>query len=185
MNWLDIVLAAICLSSIIAGLKAGFARIVVGLAATLLAFLSAAYFYDVAGAWAEPYVSAKPVANFVGFLLVLFGVLAAGAILGRLLAKLLKWVGLSWLDRLAGAAAGALRGALIGVVLLVGLVAFLPGDPPRPVAQSRIAPHLLPAASLLPAATREELRGRFDSTAAKLRKYWFEPLLQRLERHEL
>lgn len=184
MNWLDIVLAIIVLSSAFAGLKAGFARILVGLAATVLAFLSAAYFYDIAGAWAEPYVSAKPVANFVGFLLVLFGVLAAGAIVGRLLAKLLKWVGLSWLDRLAGGAAGVVRGALIALVILVGIVAFLPGDPPKPVAESRIAPHMLPAASILTAAARDELRGRFDTTSAKLRKYWFEPLRERLRRSE-
>ena len=58
------------------------------------------------------YVSSRAIANLIGFFVDLRGaVLMLGAIVGRILAKFFKWVGLSWLDRLLGGAFGLVRGA--------------------------------------------------------------------------
>ena len=102
MTWLDMILAGILIVSTAAGFMKGFFRLGIGLAATVLAFLLAGWFYADASAWAIPYTSSKGVANFVGYLIVFFSIMIAGALLGRLMAKLFKWIGLSWLDRAGG-----------------------------------------------------------------------------------
>ncbi len=40
------------------------------------------------------YVSSRAIANLIGFFVIFFGVLILGAIVGRILAKFFKWVGL-------------------------------------------------------------------------------------------
>src|SRR5262245_44554429 len=99
MNWLDIVLGAILAGSTISGFVKGFARTVIGITATVLAFVLALWFYPAAGSIFSDYVSSRAVANFLGFLVVSALVILAGALLGRLLAMVFKWAGLSWLDR--------------------------------------------------------------------------------------
>ncbi|MBM3785235.1 MAG: CvpA family protein [Acidobacteria bacterium] len=176
MNWLDIFLSAAIAGSTIGGLMKGFARVTIGLAATVLAFLLASWYYVPAGEWSLPYVSAKGVANCIGFVTVFGGVAALGALLGRLAAKFFKWVGLSWLDRLAGGALGVLRGGLVGLVVVLMLSAFLPGDPPKVIAESQIAPYILDGANVLSIATPKEMKEQFRQTYEKLKKHWLDPI---------
>jgi membrane protein required for colicin V production len=174
VNWLDIVLLIIFAGSVIAGFRKGFARVAVGLAATVMGLLLGIWFYGVAGAFLLPYVSYRGLANFAGFCLVLFGVLLAGALVGWLLAKLLKWAGLGWLDRLLGAAFGLLRGVLIGVGLVLVLVAFAPKPPPRSVVESRLAPYLIDTARVVAAIAPRELRDGFQAGYEHVKKTWNE-----------
>ncbi len=184
MNWLDMLLGGILVTSTIAGLVKGFFRLGIGLAATFLAFLLASWFYATAGEWAIPYTSSRGVANFVGYLLVFFGVMAAGALLGRILAHFFKWIGLSWLDRTGGGVLGLIRGGLIALVIVLMISAFLPGDPPRAIVQSRIAPYVLDAADLLAMTTSPEMKQQFRQTYEKTKKAWIDPVRDRLEKIE-
>ncbi|MBL8238064.1 MAG: CvpA family protein [Bryobacterales bacterium] len=184
MNWLDVVLGGILLASTVAGFMKGFFRLGIGLAATFLAFLLASWFYADAGAWALPYTSSTGVANFVGYVLVFVGVMAAGALLGRLLAHLFKWIGLSWMDRAGGGLLGLLRGGLVSLVIVLMISAFLPGDPPRAIVQSRVAPYVLDGAQLLSLTTSPEMRQQFRQTYEKTKKAWVDPIRDRLEKIE-
>jgi membrane protein required for colicin V production len=184
MNWLDIVLGGILAVSTAAGLMKGFFRLGIGLAATFLAFLLASWFYADAGEWAVPYTSSRGVASFVGYVLIFLGVTVAGSILGRLMAKLFKWIGLSWLDRLGGGALGLIRGGLICLAIVLIISAFLPGDPPRAIFGSRVAPYILDAASVLSLTTSPDMKQRFRQTYEKTKRAWVDPVRERFEKIE-
>jgi len=184
MNWLDLVLGGVLIVSTLAGFLTGFLRLSIGLAATFVAFLLASWFYTDAGAWATPYTSSKGVANFVGYLLVFFSVIAAGALLSRLLVLFFKSIGFSWLDRAGGGALGLLRGGLISLVIVLTISAFLPGDPPPVIVQSRIAPYILEGSNLLALTTSPEMRQQFRQTYEKVKKAWVDPVRDRFEKLE-
>lgn len=179
MNWLDVVLALVLAASVAAGFARGFARVGIGLAATLIGLVLGIWFYGTAGAFVLPYVSSRGLANFIGFLLVFFGVLLAGSVVGWILAKLLKWAGLGWLDRLMGAGVGLLRGIIIAVALVMALVAFAPKPPPRSVVESRLAPYVIDAARVLAAVAPRELRDGFHAGYEHVKKIWSDTIQKR------
>ena len=188
MNWLDIVLAIILGGSIVAGFARGFARVGVGLAATIVGLILGIWFYGAAGAFLLPYVSHRGFANLAGFLLVFFGVLLVGSLVGWMLAKLLKWAGLGWLDRLMGAVFGLLRGLLIGIGLVMALLAFAPKPPPSSVVESRLAPYVIDAARVLVAIAPRELRDGFHASYERVKKIWSDAVrkgIHELPRREL
>lgn len=174
MNWLDIVLVVILVCSVIAGFRKGFARVSVGLVATLIGLILGLWFYGAAGAFLLPYVSYRGLANFIGFCLIFVGVLLAGSLVGWLLAKLLKWAGLGWLDRLMGAVLGVLRALLIGIGLVLALLSFAFKPPPQSVVQSRLAPYVIDAARVLVVIAPRELRDAFQSGYDHVKKVWNE-----------
>lgn len=172
MNWLDIVLILILASSVFSGFASGMARVVVGMGATVLAIILSIWFYGSVAAAFQEYVSSRPVANILGFIVLFVAILLAGALLAALLARLFKWVGLGWLDRLLGGALGLLRGILISIVLIMIVVAFTPNPPPRSVINSRIAPYIAGAASVLTAITPHELQDGFRENYEHVKKAW-------------
>ena len=50
MNWFDLVLVVIIAASALAGLRTGFARVVLGLAATVVGLLAGFWCYRIVGA---------------------------------------------------------------------------------------------------------------------------------------
>ncbi len=172
MNWLDIVLLILFALFVFEGLRHGFSRVAIGLIATVLGLFLASWFYGVAGAFLMPYVSSKSIANIGGFLMVFFGVQIAGALLGWLLSRMFKWTGLSWLDRILGAALGALKAALVGIILVMILLAFPIRQVPASVAQSQLAPHLVEAAYVLVYMTPREFKDGFLATYDRIKKIW-------------
>jgi membrane protein required for colicin V production len=181
VNWLDYVLVVILALSVASGLKLGFARAGIGIAATILGFLCGAWFYRMGASLYADWVSSQALANLLGFLTIFFGVQAAGAILGRLLAMLFKWIGLSWLDRLLGGAFGLARGAVIGIILVMAMVALAPNPPPRSVVNSRIAPYLAEASNLVVAITPRELKDSFYKGYEQAKREWTEMFRKRKE----
>ena len=91
-------------------------------AALVVGMLCGFWFYGIVAAYVIDYVTSRAIANLIGFFVILIGVLILGAIIGRILAKVFKWVGLSWLDRLLGGAFGIVRGFLIAAVIVSALV---------------------------------------------------------------
>jgi membrane protein required for colicin V production len=182
MNWLDIVLALILAASTVSGVVKGLARTVVGISATVLAFLLAVWFYGIAGELFAEYVSSKAVSNFLGFLLIFGLVILGGALLGRLLQALFKWAGLSWLDRLTGGCFGVARGLLIAVVIVMVLMAFSANPPPKSVSGSALAPYVIDAARLASRVARRELSDGFQASYEKIRQTWTRTLEKGIER---
>src|ERR1700683_3771707 len=141
MNWLDVVLICLLAASGAGGFSRGLVRQVFGLAAAVAGLICGAWFYRMAAEPLRPYVGSEAVANLCGFLLIFVGAMALGWMVSALIGMLVKAVGLSWLNRLAGAAFGIVRGVVIGVAVITAIVAFAPGkdatDPPQAVVHSR------------------------------------------------
>ncbi|MCL5743152.1 MAG: CvpA family protein, partial [Acidobacteria bacterium] len=97
-----------------------------------------------------------------------------GALVGKLLGLLLKWAGLSWLDRLMGGVFGLLRGLVFAIALVLALLAFTPNPPPRSVVQSRIAPYVIDAAHLCANLAPREVRDRVAQSYEEVKKAWAE-----------
>lgn len=173
MNWLDYVLLAILLFSTVMSARKGFSREVIGLAAAFLALVLAMWFYGLAGSWLIPYVSSPRVANLLGFFLVVIAVLICGWMLGSLVRRFLRTVGLSFFDRLLGAAFGLVRGLLIAMALLTAFLSFGPqvdsNTVPASMLHSRLAPYVLDASHVIVAVAPMELKSRFRKQYAQVK----------------
>ena len=136
--------------------RKGFSREIIGLAAALLALVLGMWFYGLAGSFLMPYVSSPRVANLIGFLLVVIGCAAAAAAsLGWIVSRFLRTIGLSFFDRLLGAAFGLVRGLLIAIALLTAFMAFGPQVDSRTVSRPRCyTRELRQSGSLAPRSSR-------------------------------
>ncbi|HEU0138875.1 MAG TPA: CvpA family protein [Bryobacteraceae bacterium] len=172
MNWFDIVLLIIVGSSTVAGFLKGFVRVALGLVATVAAFLLSLGFYRMAGGWFTPVVDSPNTAKLLGFVTIFIGVLLLGWLAGILLSRLLRAVGLSWVDRLGGAVAGAARGIVFAIVILTIVVTFK--SDPRFVAESQYAPYVVRASHVAVQFAPRELNDAFHSGYQRLRQAWSE-----------
>jgi membrane protein required for colicin V production len=173
VNWLDYVLIAILLCSVIMSARRGFSREIIGLAAALFAMVLGMWFYGLAGSYVQPYVSSTRVANLIGFLLVVFAVLLAGGMIGWIVNRFLRTVGLSFFDRVLGAAFGLVRGVLVAMALLTAFMAFGPNVDARTasssVVHSQIAPWVLSASHAFVAIAPMELKSSFRQQYAQVK----------------
>jgi membrane protein required for colicin V production len=174
MNWLDILLLILILFSVVTSFLKGFARVAVGLIASVAAVVCGLWLYGTAGSWLQDYVSSRQLANFCGFALVFVGVLLAGALVSWTLGKLFKWTGLSWLDRLMGAAVGLVRGLLISTAIVMAITAFSPKPPPESVVHSKVAPYVMGASRAMVAIAPREVKDAFHESYEKVRGMWDE-----------
>ena len=172
MTSLDWILAAVLAWSFVGGMMAGFARVCVGIAAGLFAVLLSFWYYRMPAAWLNDFFESKPAANVIGFLLIFVTVLILGGLVGRLLASIFKWAGLSWLDRLLGGGFGILRGALLVAGLGAVIMAFAPNPPPRWIAKSQLLPYVSDFSRVLAAAAPIELKTKLDENLARIREVW-------------
>lgn len=186
MNWLDVALAIVLVSSVASAWKKGFVRESIGLAASVIGLLCGAWFYRMPSEVLRPYLSSREVANLCGFLLIFVGVILLGWLVSRLVGMVVKVVGLSWLDRLLGAAFGAARGVIVCVAVITAMVAFAPGSdpktPPQAVVNSRMAPYMIDAAHVLTMATPKELRDEFARRYEQIKRIWEDALKHGLRR---
>jgi membrane protein required for colicin V production len=171
-DWFDVLLALIILMSVVAGLKSGFARVIVGLIATIAGVLVGFWCYRIAGAKLTPYVSTTALADMLGFLIIFFGIVIMGALLAALLANLFRWIGLSWFDHFLGGIAGFVRGILIVAGVAAVLVAFVPSPVPAFVTNSRILPYASHVAAALAEAAPRDLKDSFFQEWQNLKQFW-------------
>jgi len=182
MNWLDWLLVAFLVMSIANGFQEGFVRMGIGFAALIAGFFGASWFTGIVAASILPYVHSKPVSYLLGYMLIFFGVMIFGSIVGAFLARVLKIVGLSWMDRLLGGAFGIVRGFIVVVVVAMVMTAFAPKALPRAIDNSRFAPYVLGASRVLTAATPFEIRDGFDRAYKEVQGLW-EEALKRKPKH--
>ncbi len=121
MTGLDIaVLAVVVLSTLLAFLR-GVVRELIALVSWVAAVVLALVFGGELAA-VLPGLEASPAARHVlAFVLIFIGVLVAGAVIALVLSKMIRAVGLGFLDRFLGAFFGLARG--VAIVLLFVLVA--------------------------------------------------------------
>ena len=172
MNWIDLLLLIVIGASVLTGFAAGFARVGVGFIAMIVGLFCGFWFYGIVAAYVLDYVSSRAIANLAGFFVIFAGVLMVGALVGRILAKFFKWVGLSWLDRLLGCAFGLVRGLFIGAGMVTVLLAFSPSPPPGSVLDSKLMPYVITASGIFAALTPREIKDDFYATRDKVQAEW-------------
>jgi membrane protein required for colicin V production len=172
VNWLDILLVIIIGYAVLAGFLRGFAREGIGLAAMIAGLICAFWFYGTVASFLTPYIRSREVASVLGFLLVFISVIVVGALLGRLISKLLRVAHLGFLDRLMGAGFGFVKGVLTSSIIVLLLMAFTPKPPPRSVVESRYAPYVVDTSRIIVSAAPHELKDGFQRSYAKVKQVW-------------
>jgi membrane protein required for colicin V production len=175
-NWFDIVLVLLIVASAVAGLRTGFARVIIGLVATVAGFIAGFWCYRlVAGQLMDWTRIDERWANILGFLIVFVGVLILGALVAALLAKLFRWMGLSWFDHLLGGVAGFVRGVLVIAVLADIVVAFAPSPIPAFIQSSRVLPYASELGIAIAQLAPRELKDSFNQQMDNLKQLWAVP----------
>jgi len=126
MVWIDWVIVIVMAVSVISGLAQGFFRSACGLAGLVIGLEVASWNYGRVSALLLPLFRVKAISDAVGFILIAVLVLAIFAIIGALLAKAFKLIGLGCLDGLAGAVFGFFQGILLVTLGILAIVAFFP-----------------------------------------------------------
>ncbi len=174
MSLLDLLLALIVGTSIVAGFIGGFARVGIGFCAAIAGVVFGFWFYKMPAAWFHKFIASQPLSNIFGFLVVFWAILAVGAILAKIVSTLFKWTGLSFIDRILGGAFGAVRGAVIGVGFVAVLLAFAPKPLPNWMVTSKLLPYAVDASNLLASVAPSELKDAFHEGMDEIRKDWDE-----------
>jgi len=126
MTLVDWVVIGILVCAVIGGLMEGFFRSICGLLGVVLGLVVAAWNYLRVAALILPLVRIPAIANTIGFLLIALVVMGLIGLVGNLLAKTFRLLGLGWLDGLAGAVFGFFQGVLLIVIGILVVVAFYP-----------------------------------------------------------
>lgn len=172
MSLLDIVLIAIVGASVVSGFMAGFARAGIGLLAAITGVIFGFWFYSIPAEWIHRFISSVAFSNLMGFLVVFFACTVLGGLTGNLLAKLLKWTGLSWLDRIMGAGFGLVRGGLAAVALVSVLMAFTPRPVPAWMTGSALLPYAIDGSNIIASLAPRALKDPVRDTIREVRQAW-------------
>lgn len=167
-NWLDWILAAIVVVSVVAAIKRGFVQELISIAAVVIGLVVAALGYSRAALWFDDLTKSHQISLGLGFLVLFVGVLVAGAVIALLARKLIKTAGLEWFDRFLGGVFGLVRGVLVDCILLLALMAF--AIKPEAVRQSSLAPYVTAGTRVVALVMPENLRAQFRLGFEKFRQ---------------
>ena len=135
LNWIDLTVIIIIVFSGVFAFFKGFIRealSIIGLiASTALSFR----FYKPFSVYLKSIIAAKPLREFVSFLIIFFFLLAIVALLSYLAKKIFQKAGLSFYDKLLGLLFGVVRGILIAYILIIIIEAT--GISPKDLKSSR------------------------------------------------
>lgn len=131
--WLDVIILVILCAGALQGLRRGLVRQLLDVAGMIAAMVLAYRMYpQVGGAVSGWFHLSQPLANIVGFALVLVAIGLAVGTIGSMISGMLKMTGLGWADQLGGAGVGLVKSFLLIALLLMLLVSL----PIEPVAQT-------------------------------------------------
>jgi membrane protein required for colicin V production len=126
VTWIDWLIVIAMGMAIYGGLKQGFLRSVCSLGGLFFGLMLAAWNYDVVAGLFLPIVRFEALANVLGFLLVVFVVTLIANMVGWMLHRTARTVGLGWLDRLLGGVFGFFQGWLMVTIVILLAAAFFP-----------------------------------------------------------
>jgi membrane protein required for colicin V production len=146
MNWLDIVIIVVAVLAGIAGLRQGIIRTVFGIAGLIGGIILAGCYYDELAALLFP--AGATWANIAAYAIILLATLLVAGVVGSLVAKLVHFAALGWLDRLVGFVLGVVIGGLLCAAALAIVGKYYPGAE-AVISQSVIARFLMEQFPLL------------------------------------
>lgn len=126
MEWVDWIILAVLVGSVLGGMAQGFFRTICTLLGLVLGVLLASWNYARLAAAFKPIIRIEAVDDALGFLLIVVIVMSLASLAGAALKKAFHWLGLGCLDIMGGAVVGFLQGALLVTVCILVTVAFFP-----------------------------------------------------------
>ena len=172
MSLFDFLVLVIVGASVVTGFVAGFARVGIGFLGTVAGVLFGFWFYGLPAEWVHRFIKSTAVSNLIGFFLVFSFFLCVAALMGKLLSKLFKWTGLSWLDKLMGGAFGLARGLLIATAFIAVVLAFTPKPIPNWMVDSKVLPYAMGATNMMAALAPAGIKNAFRDTMREIRETW-------------
>lgn len=143
LNPFDWFLIAVVAWSTVTAFVHGFFREVFSLAGLVAGILLASWNYPVLGDRLARWIP-WATAQIAAFLLIAVVVMVLCGLLGKLLSRTAKTIGLGFFDRLLGGVFGFARGFLMGVAIMMAAAAFLPGE--RFIRDSQMSDYFLEGA---------------------------------------
>jgi membrane protein required for colicin V production len=162
LNVVDWLLVVLLTWSVVFAFIRGLIRELFSLAGLIFGIPIAARLYPRLAPQLDPVFTSPAIAQTVAFLLIAIGTMVVCGLLGRILSRTARALGIGFFDRVAGAFFGLVRGALIGVTLVMAATAFLP-QPQLLLVQSHFAPYFLAAAREVSFVVPQALQWRISS----------------------
>ncbi len=176
MTLVDWAVVAILAIAFFSGLAQGFFRSICGLGGLILGLAVAAWNYHRLAASLDRFIRVEAASDTVAFSLILVAVILVTGLIGHVLAKTFRLIGLGWLDSLAGGVFGLLQGALLVTILILVIVAFFPQA--RWMADAKLPQRFFGAAHLGSHITPSELGERIRNGLKQWEKQspqWLHP----------
>ncbi len=126
MEWMDLIILAVMAASVFVGMVQGFLRTTCSLLGLILGVLLASSNYPSLAAFLKFGTKYEAFSNAIAFILIAAAVMIAANVIGISLKRFSHWLGLGFLDIVAGGVAGLLQGALVVTVCILVTVAFFP-----------------------------------------------------------
>lgn len=162
MNFLDIFFLITIGVSIIIGLIKGFVREIVALVFLAVGIWAALTWHETLAKRLFSSIDDPDVASFLAFLLIFFGLILVGSILGYVLNRFFIMGPLKSMDRLLGGIFGFLRGIVISGCVLLGLMLFPVNE--KWVSDSFLAPYALKPIKWVITFLPESISKRINNT---------------------
>jgi membrane protein required for colicin V production len=166
-NWLDCILAASVVASVVTAMMKGFVQELISLASVVVGLVVAAIFYARAALWFDDLTKSHEIALGLGFLVLFLGVVLGGTLVGVVARKLIKSAGIQLFDRFLGGIFGLVRGVLVDAILLMAMLAF--AIKPDAVQHSTLAPYVTTGTRVIALVMPESLRAQFHLGFEKFR----------------
>jgi membrane protein required for colicin V production len=128
MTLVDWGVVIIMVAAVIAGMAHGFLRSICSLGGLVLGLAVAAWNYDRLAEVFLPALRIAAIANTVAFLFIALVIMVLAGLIGKLLSKTFRTIGLGWLDGIAGAIFGFFQGVVVVIVFILVVVAFFPQE---------------------------------------------------------
>jgi membrane protein required for colicin V production len=126
MEWVDWIILAVLVGSVLGGMAQGLFRSVCSLLGLILGIALADWNYARVAVAFKPIVRIEAVADAIAFVLIAVVVMFLANVAGITLSKMFHWMGLGCIDIMGGAIVGFLQGALLVTVCILVTVAFFP-----------------------------------------------------------
>lgn len=158
MSLLDWIIVAILIISTLTAARNGLIVELFSFGGLLLGIFVACWHYQSLLPWIMYLGISLAVSKIIAFIVIALFIMIFAGILGRILRWSIHFVGLGWLDRIAGAVFGLLEGAVLVVVVIVALLAFQPHS--SLVKNSQLTPSFLAAAHDVAGVSPADLSGK-------------------------
>ena len=175
-NAFDWLLCLLLLWSTVIAFMRGIIRVLFSFIGLIAGIVLASWYYPPLAHRLAPLFSSLAAAQIAAFLLIAISTMVLIGLLGRLVSRTARAVGLGIPDRLLGALFGFARGCLLGVAVMMPIAAFMPRS--LWIAQSRLLPYFLDGAHAVSFVVPKDLQNRIVHGAEELKHKspdWIKP----------